>query len=419
MNALITKVTFIATILSIVLPLNVSLAQTSLVSDPNKAKFVTSDIQLFWTVLEQSTDDNLADKLKTDYIGKGTDAVRDFVPYRIVSGSELAKTIQANPERYSKAVRDRMNQIPEYEKKIRAAYYSLKYLYPPAVFPTTYFVVGRLNTGGTISSTKLLIGAEMYAKSDEEMEMIPHIVAHEWTHFNQSFESQETLLEQSLYEGGADFISELATGKHINGKAHLFGNANEELIWRKFMGEMQLPFRETKGWMYGGSPFKDGPNDLGYFVGYKICESYYNNSTNKQLAIYDILNVKDAGKFLKQSQYEQKFLSQEDIVSPTVVSTSPSDKSTAVSPDTSEIVVVFNIPMDGKYSVNPVDTPFPKVDSVKWNDDKTKFTLSVKLEADTLYRLTFNSEGIKAFASNDGQILEPHVIEFTTGPNER
>ena len=49
--------------------------------------------------------------------------------------------------------------------------------------------------------------------------------------------------------------------------------------------------------MYGKPP--DGrPNDLGYFIGYRIAEAYYNRMTDKQQAIRDILtgangNVKE------------------------------------------------------------------------------------------------------------------------------
>ncbi len=41
--------------------------------------------------------------------------------------------------------------------------------------------------------------------------------------------------------------------------------------------------------MYGRPP--DGrPNDLGYFIGYRIAEAYYNRTADKQHAIRDIIN---------------------------------------------------------------------------------------------------------------------------------
>ena len=54
--------------------------------------------------------------------------------------------------------------------------------------------------------------------------------------------------------------------------------------------------------MYNPSSDKK-PGDLGYYLGYKIVKTYYNNSKDKKRAIYDILNITDFDLFLKQSQY--------------------------------------------------------------------------------------------------------------------
>jgi hypothetical protein len=44
---------------------------------------------------------------------------------------------------------------------------------------------------------------------------------------------------------------------------------------------------------------KEGrPNDLDYWMGYKITETYYQNS-----AVDDILNMKDFGDFMKKSGF--------------------------------------------------------------------------------------------------------------------
>ena len=60
-------------------------------------------------------------------------------------------------------------------------------------------------------------------------------------------------------------------------------------------------------WLYnGGSSTAERPADLGYYVGYKICEAYYEKTSNKKAAIEDILSIKngpDALRFLKESGY--------------------------------------------------------------------------------------------------------------------
>ena len=45
------------------------------------------------------------------------------------------------------------------------------------------------------------------------------------------------------------------------------------------------------------------PADLGYYVGYKICESYYNKQKDKKKAIQEILTIKDWEEFYLKSGY--------------------------------------------------------------------------------------------------------------------
>ena len=65
--------------------------------------------------------------------------------------------------------------------------------------------------------------------------------------------------------------------------------------------------KDTSNWLYQGDKAKDKPADLGYYVGYKIAESYYNRAADKKQAIKDILDIKDFNGFLKASGYDEKF----------------------------------------------------------------------------------------------------------------
>ena len=60
-------------------------------------------------------------------------------------------------------------------------------------------------------------------------------------------------------------------------------------------------------WLYSGDNSVGRPSDLGYFMGYKICEAYYENAADKKQAVKDIIEVQDFETFLKQSRYEEKF----------------------------------------------------------------------------------------------------------------
>jgi hypothetical protein len=50
----------------------------------------------------------------------------------------------------------------------------------------------------------------------------------------------------------------------------------------------------------------DKPADPGYFVGYKICQSYYQEMADKKQFVHDILNITDYPAFLAKSRYAEK-----------------------------------------------------------------------------------------------------------------
>src|SRR6202011_5457692 len=58
---------------------------------------------------------------------------------------------------------------------------------------------------------------------------------------------------------------------------------------------------------FQGDRAKGRPADLGYYIGYKICEAYYRQAADKKAAIKAILEIKDFKEFLKASRYERKF----------------------------------------------------------------------------------------------------------------
>lgn len=179
-------------------------------------------------------------------------------------------------------------------------YQNFKDIYTDAVFPPTYFVIGAYNSGGTSSKNGLIIGVEMQTDKNN----IPYIVAHELIHFNQNHPNREnTLLEQAITEGAADFIGELISGKHINEATFAYGNADEEMLCREFAGIIMYG-KNYHGWLYGGiGKEPERPNDLGYWMGYQICKAYYEKAKSKKTAVADILTIADFKDFLKSSGY--------------------------------------------------------------------------------------------------------------------
>ena len=285
--------------------------------DPDAARIVTEDIDRFWEAFDRAAPQFTAEPFGTLYLGRATPGLKDFVTLRIGSAEELAQTVRSH-SRYYASIRESTRRIHEMEPAVRASFYALKYLYPDAIFPDVYFVIGRLTSGGTVSDRGLLIGAEMHGRTPQmpadelsawlrqvlaPPEQIPHVVAHELIHFQQKYADSPVLLVQSIREGSADFLTELISGRHVNRHVHEFGDPREAELWRQFRQKMHG--QDYSGWLYSSSEGR--PNDLGYWIGYEITKSYYDRAVDKRQAIRDILEIKDFDAFLAKSGYPDRF----------------------------------------------------------------------------------------------------------------
>lgn len=129
------------------------------------------------------------------------------------------------------------------------------------------------------------------------------IVIHELIHIEQNTAPANTLLARSINEGAADFISELVLGYNLNARIHEYGNAHEKELWEKF--RKQMDGENTEEWLYNGfDPNRGYPQDLGYYMGYRICQAYYQKAADKKQAVKDILEIQDFNAFLAKSGYE-------------------------------------------------------------------------------------------------------------------
>ncbi|MGX5817236.1 DUF2268 domain-containing putative Zn-dependent protease [Chitinophaga lutea] len=288
------------TMLTLILTAAGARAQQHFPTDPDSSVFLTEDIDRFWKAFDHFKQDTTKNPFGKEYIGPGSQGVKGFTPDRIRNAEHLYNMVKKRLPQYE-AARAGSLQMKDKEKQSRSAFYALKYWYPQAQFPPVYFVIGAYNSGGTADEKGLYIGAERIDAS-----IVPYLVAHELIHFQQRFPPNPTLLEQSILEGSADFLGELISGFNTNFKAFNYGNAHEEALCREFVTKMDSTSHVD--WLYDVSKKDDRPNDLGYWMGYKIAEAYFRQAADKKQAIYDILNVRDFKAFTAKSGYLQKYL---------------------------------------------------------------------------------------------------------------
>lgn len=281
-------------------------------TNPLATEIYTEDLDRFWIALDKAGPEVNASLLDAEYLNPGSRGLQGFTKGRIQNADNLAKTIRAHYQYYT-SIKPSLDRIAGMKDTIRQSLVRLKALYPKAVFPPVYFVVGALNSGGTTSGNALIIGAEMYGRTEQTptqelddwlltvikpVEEVPHIVAHELIHFQQKYDGGN-LLAACIKEGAADFLAESISGRHINQHVHDYANPREAELWSEFKQRMHS--KDYSGWLYSSTPGR--PNDLGYWMGYKITKAYFDKQVNKQEAVYNIFHIRNFDTFLVESGY--------------------------------------------------------------------------------------------------------------------
>ena len=293
-----------------------------------ETKIFTSDIDNFWIAYDsvKTTTDtvkqiNFIQKL---YLDKATSGLKDFMVARQHSARRHLTNILKNPK-FWVSLRPHTLQIKSYTTDIENLMLKFKKRYSNFKQPEIFFTIGCLNSGGTTTPNKILIGSEI-AASDSTVDAseigswlqgvfksntnVVYLVAHEVGHTQQKDCDSENngssnLLGYCIREGACDFIAELLLEKPILSSYMTYGKANEKELWELFQKDMNE--QETKNWLYNGGQAPNGKADLGYFMGYTICKTYYNNSLNKTKALKEIIELdykrKSVLKFLKKSKY--------------------------------------------------------------------------------------------------------------------
>jgi hypothetical protein len=282
--------------------------------DPEKALITADDIALFWKAYDLWAGEYKADParlpevLQKEYLDKGSVGVQDFIPHRIESAKNLSAVVLKTRFYYEGVRRNNNDLVRSVLPELRKDFAELKRLYPDAVFPPVYFVIGALTSGGTSSRHGLIIGAEMLSDQNPFFPSIDAVglVMHELTHYQQIHPDND-LLATCMREGTADFVAELASGHNLNARRKVYGDSHEEELWAKFQEDTKK--NQNQGdWLYN---YDKSQPDLGYYMGYKISQALYQSAKNKSEALRMIIEMRDPQKIYELSGYGKRFSYQE------------------------------------------------------------------------------------------------------------
>lgn len=292
-------------------------------SDPDSVRIITADLPNFWRAYDtlqpaHTRADSIA-AIASTYFAPASPGLKTYIDRRLQKPEAMLFGLALLPK-YFAAVRANTLSVLDHEPVIRAGLRRVRAIYPQARFPDIYFVIAGFNSQGVVLDGKLILAAEMVSADsttpmqelppflravDLSTKGLPCILVHELIHFQQDYPRDGTLLAQVVTEGVADFVTERAIGCVPTAReTYDWGNAHERELWALFQTEMDG--KDFSKWLYNGQP-KDRPGQLGYWMGYKIAESYYNVSTDKPAAIRALLNIRDFRAWLDKSAYAAKF----------------------------------------------------------------------------------------------------------------
>ena len=297
-------------------------------------KFVfTEDIDHFWEAFDSIVVANsYEDKLRLInalYIDRGTEGLHAFMGMRAYTDTLYVQLIEDLPLFWS-SIRPNTLTVKSRGEEINASIEALKELYPELRPAKIYFTIGGMRSGGTVKDDLSLIGCEIaLADKDTDVsefeekghawlipffqsqtsEKLVEMNVHEYVHTQQKNEGTN-VVSHALHEGSCDFIAELIIGKPLTSHYMSYGNENEDALKIDFYEEALT--EEFEQWFYSADS-RYGVQDLGYFMGYAISKSYYDNAPDKKEAVKAIMELDHADsiqivEFVNASSYFEKDL---------------------------------------------------------------------------------------------------------------
>ena len=409
---------------------------------------ISSDINNFWKAYDKitSTQDSILQYKYLDslYFQKGTIGLAGIRTARNYTPENYINAINNYPK-FWKSIRNNTLQVDKTKKSMENGINELREIYPELKPGKIYFTVGALRTGGTTIDDMVLIGSEVSladstTPTDEFPESLSHLKSHFATNPNEHLvflnvheyvHTQQkprvfNILSLALYEGVAEFVATKALKIASPNPQIEFGHKKTKRIREVFEREMFYPNNLYK-WLDGNSPNEFGMRDLGYSVGYQICENYYNQAENKAEAIktmieLDYENEAKVEDFLKKANY---FSAPLDVLyenfenkRPTVLGIKQfENESQHVSPKIKEITILFSEPLNGRNTgVDYGDLgqdAFPEgtLNGRDWLENNTSWTIPVVLKPNKEYQLFITNN----FRTEESIPLKPYLIYFKTG----
>ncbi|MEO1411918.1 MAG: hypothetical protein AAFW73_18660 [Bacteroidota bacterium] len=410
---------------------------------PPGQSFITQDVTNFWRAYDQinTTSDTLlqAQYLQEHFLEPASPGLLALMEARRYTPAEYLDAIRRYPKFWN-SLRANTEDIARHYPDIEQSIAQLRAHYPDLRPVPIYFLMGIFRTNGTILDQQILIGSEMAlsSKAVDTQELPEHprtfndlhnpiedlalLCTHEYVH-TQQHDFVDHLLAYCVYEGIAEFVATLATGKASYLSAIAFGEAHYERVRDQFERDLYLTYR-TYQWLWSTNTIF-GERDLGYAVGYGMAQRYYEAAADKQAAIKTMIELDYADEaallaFVDATGYLsrpiQELYDSYEAARPRVVRTEGVENgSRQVAPGTRDLTFFFSEPLNGYHT--GVDygeggaATFPSLSpDRRWSEDGQSWTIRAELEPQRHYQILISNN----FRLENGIQLQPFLLEFWT-----
>ncbi len=287
--------------------------------DPAKVQFIYDDVKNFLRAVDMLGKGGDPESIfQKEYLDKATPGLKEYLRESGATARKYVETIQKKQAQYA-ALNGLLDQLIPQEDNVRKAFSELAKVVPDPVFIPVYYFIG-VGSGGLNAqpSEYGIIVAITELAEDPSLLKIP--LVHEVIHvknaltvgieeYMQVFGPKMSLLSLSLREGTAYFLTLLSIGEHGHKDAYDYYLENEKKLWEMFKADMIKSSPEE--WLFVAHSDPELPAHLGYVIGSRIIEAYYDRAEDKKKAVQDILSVTDFQEFLKKSGYEEKLSKQQ------------------------------------------------------------------------------------------------------------
>ncbi len=286
--------------------------------DPAKVQFIYDDVRNFVRAMEMMGKGGDPEVIvQKEYLDKATPGLKEYIRESGATAKKFVETIHKKQTQYT-ALRGLLEQLIPQEDNVRKAFKEMAKVIPDPVFiPIYYFIsVGSGGLNAQPSEYGIIVAITELAE-DPSVLKIP--LVHEVIHiknaltvgieeYMQVFGPKMSLLSLSIREGTAYFLTLLSIGEHGHKNAYDYYLKNEKKIWERFKAVMIKSSPEE--WLFVTHSDPELPEHLGYVIGSRIVQAYYDRAEDKVKAVQDILSVIDFQEFLTKSGYEEKLSKQ-------------------------------------------------------------------------------------------------------------